>query len=276
MMFFEIIGFFVFLFGAAIGSFLNVLVYRSMRGQDWVNERSVCEKCKKKIPWYENIPIFSYLFLRGRCSGCQTKIDKIHPLVETMTGILFLWWYFAGYIFFKISSAPLLYVQPIFWLFISIIFIVIFLVDLKYYVIPNWTISFLTFGTLVYRFLLLFSGEMRWIDFGWSLVWTVCFFGFFFGLKLIASWLAKKEAFGDGDVLLAIPLGLILGSWQRILVALFFSFVIGAIVGVILIISNKKTIKSNLPFGPFLIISTLISLVWGYKILAEYVKIVLR
>ena len=109
-----VIGVFVFLWGAAIGSFLNVLVYRSIRGQDWVKARSVCEHCKHKIRWYENVPIFSYLFLGGQCIKCKKKIDVIHPLIELLTGGLFLWWYTTGFLFFKLSTAHLLYIQLVF------------------------------------------------------------------------------------------------------------------------------------------------------------------
>ncbi|MBT4124435.1 MAG: prepilin peptidase [Candidatus Pacebacteria bacterium] len=269
MNFFEIMGILVFFFGTAVGSFLNVLIYRSMRGQDWVRARSVCEHCKKKIPWYENIPLFSYLFLKGKCSKCQAKIGLVHPLVEGMTGILFLWWYFAGFVFFKITAAPLLYVQPAFWLFVAVIFVVIFITDLKYMIIPDWTVALLTIGTLAYRFALLYKGEMQFRDFGFSLLWTFCLVSFFFSLWFFT----KGKGFGFGDVKLAIPLGLLLGSWQRILVAIFGSFVIGALVGVFLILIKKKKFGQTLPFGPFLLLSTGLSLVWGYAVWAEYVKI---
>jgi prepilin signal peptidase PulO-like enzyme (type II secretory pathway) len=266
----EIIGIFVFFIGAAFGSFLNVLVYRSQRGQDWVKARSVCEHCKHKISWYENIPILSFIFLRGECSSCHKKIDLIHPMIEFMTGSLFLWWYLAGFLFFKLSMAPLLYIQPLFWLFVLIIFMAIFISDLNYKIIPDWTVVLLTIGTLIYRLILLSSGAMRWTDFGWSFVWSFCLVAFFFSLWFFT----KGKGFGFGDVKLALPLGLILGSWQRIAVATFLSFVIGAIVGVFLISLKKKKFGQTLPFGPFLLLATGLSLVWGYAVWDEYVKLV--
>lgn len=272
MSIFWIIGFFVFFLGTAIGSFLNVLVYRSIRGQDWVNDRSVCEHCHKKIAWYENIPLFSYFFLQGKCSSCSKKIDIIHPLVEGLTGVLFLWWYVAGYAFFKLTTAPLLYIQPLFWLCVAILFVVIFVSDIRYMIIPDWAVAFLTAGTLLYRFIVLFSGEMQWRDFQWSLVWTLCFTVFFFSLWFFT----KGKGFGFGDVKLAIPLGLILGSWQRIVVAVFGAFLLGALVGVFLLLRRKKKLGQVIPFGPFLLISTGLSLVWGHAVLAKYIEIVLR
>lgn len=107
----------VFCVGAAVGSFLNVLIYRTIRGRDWVKGRSRCEHCRKHIPWYENIPLLSYLILRGRCSGCKKPIDIIHPAIELLTGVLFVWWYMAGYLFFTLTSAPLQIIQPVFLAF---------------------------------------------------------------------------------------------------------------------------------------------------------------
>lgn len=265
------LGWLIFFFGAAIGSFLNVLIYRSLRGQDWVKARSVCEHCKHKIAWYENIPIVSYLFLGGKCSACKKKIDLIHPLIELLTGSLFVWWYAVGFLFFKLTSAPLLYIQPIFWLLVLIVFVAIFISDFKYQLIPNWSVLLLFLAVIFYRGILLFTGEMQWPDFVSSLVGTAVLTSFFLSLW----FMTKGKGFGFGDVKLAIPLGLILGSWQRILVMTFFAFVLGASVGVVLLFTGKKKFGQTLPFGPFLLVATGLSLVWGYEIWSGYVKLVL-
>lgn len=265
------LGFLIFFLGSAIGSFLNVLIYRSIREQDWVKARSVCEHCHHKIRWYENIPVFSYLFLGGRCSACKKRIDLIHPLIELLTGSLFLWWYAMGFLFFKLTAAPLLYIQPLFWLLVSTIFIAILISDLKYQIIPNWSVLLLLFAVVLYRSILLVTGEMQWLDFIRTIIGTICLTGFFFSLWLVT----KGKGFGFGDVKLAIPLGLLLGSWQRIVVATFFSFVIGAIVGIVLVSLKKKKFGQTLPFGPFLLLATGLSLVWGYEIWDEYVKLIL-
>jgi len=264
-------GLLVFFLGASIGSFLNVLIYRSIRGQDWVKARSVCEHCKHKISWYENIPIFSYLFLGGRCSACKKKIDLVHPLIELLTGSLFLWWYTAGFLFFKLTTAPLLYLQPLFWLVVLIIFIAVLISDLKYQIIPNWSVGLLFLAVVGYRLVLLTTGEMQWADFIGSLIGTVSLTSFFFGLWFFT----KGKGFGFGDVKLAVPLGLILGSWQRIVVMSFLAFTLGAIVGLLLLFAGKKKFGQTVPFGPFLLVATALSLVWGYEIWAEYVKLVL-
>ncbi len=266
-----LVGLLVFFLGASIGSFLNVLIYRSIRGQDWVKARSVCEHCKHKISWYENIPIFSYLFLGGKCSACKKKIDLVHPLIELLTGSLFLWWYAAGFLFFKLTTAPLLYLQPLFWLVVLIIFIAILISDLKYQIIPNWSVGLLFLAVVLYRFVLLTTGEMQWADFMGSLIGTISLTSFFFGLW----FLTKGNGFGFGDVKLAVPLGLILGSWQRIVVMSFLAFTLGAVVGLFLLLIGKKKFGQTVPFGPFLLVATGLSLVWGYEIWAEYVKLVL-
>lgn len=270
-LFWLILGFFIFFLGSAIGSFLNVLIYRTIRGQDWVKDRSVCEHCKHKISWYENIPVLSYLFLGGKCSSCKKKIDIIHPLIELLTGSLFLWWYTVGFLFFKLTAAPLLYIQPLFWLFVLIIFVAILISDLKYQIIPNWSVLLLLMAVISYRLILLSTGEMQWLDFAKTVLGTLGLTGFFFSLWFFT----KGKGFGFGDVKLAIPLGLLLGSWQRIVIATFFSFVIGAIVGVGLISFKKKKFGQTLPFGPFLLLATGLSLVWGYEIWDEYVKLII-
>ncbi|HCR81779.1 MAG: Type 4 prepilin-like protein leader peptide-processing enzyme [Candidatus Pacebacteria bacterium GW2011_GWB1_47_8] len=267
---FWLIGALVFGLGAAVGSFLNVLVYRTHHGKDWIKGRSSCEHCGRAIAWSENVPILSYLFLRGRCAHCGQKIDVAHPLVELLTGFLFLWWYVAGFLFFRLTSAPLQSVQPLFWLLVGSVFVVILVSDLKYLIIPRWTLITLTVATLLYRGLLLVNHELQLADFGVSLLWTLGLTGFFLSLW----WITKGKGFGFGDVQLAVPLGLILGSWQRILVGVFLAFLIGAVVGGGLVIIGKKQFRQPIPFGPFLLLGTALSLVWGFDLWAGYVRMI--
>lgn len=256
----------VFIFGAMLGSFLNVLIYRSQRGQNWVTGRSRCEHCRHQLAWYENIPLLSYFFLRGRCLNCRRSIDLIHPFVELMTGALLLWWYLLGALFFRLSSSPLVVVQPFFWLIVGLLSVAIIISDLKWMLIPRWAVNALLIFTLLYRGLLLWAGEMQWRDFGFSLIWTLALAGLFFALW----WLTRGKGFGFGDVQLAVPLGLILGSWQRILVGVFLAFLIGAFVGLVLLSTGKKSWKQAVPFGPFLLLGTALSLWWGYELWEWY------
>jgi len=271
MSLFWLVGLFLFLLGTVIGSFLNVVVYRSIHGQDWVRGRSRCEHCQKQLAWYENIPVFSYLLLRGKCSRCGTPIDFGHPLIELLTGALFLWWYLAGYFVFTLSSSPMQYVQPLFWLLAGVLAVVIFISDWRHMIIPFWAVAGLTTATLLYRVALIISGEMRGQDFWLSMVWSLALAAFFW----LLWWLTKKKGFGFGDVQLAIPLGLMLGGWQRIVVAVFLAFLLGAAVGIGLLVAKRKKFGQAIAFGPFLLIGTALSLLWGYEIWAGYARIIM-
>lgn len=265
-----VFGLLIFILGSAVGSFLNVLVYRSTRGQDWVKGRSRCEHCRKRISWYENIPLLSYLVLRGRCSGCAQPIDPIHPLVEFLTGSLFLWWYLVGFLFFHLSSAPMQTIQPLFWLIVGVLCVVIFVTDIKHMLIPTWAVGALLGLTLLYRVTLMLTGAMQLTDFLGSLLAAGVTAGFFFFLHAVT----RGKGFGFGDVQLIVPLSLILGSWQRVTVAVFLAFITGAATGIALILFGKKQLKQAVPFGPFLLLGTLLALVWGYDLWDWYVKII--
>jgi prepilin signal peptidase PulO-like enzyme (type II secretory pathway) len=270
MSLFWLIGVLVFALGAAIGSFLNVLVYRTQKGKDWVKGRSVCEHCGRLIPWYQNIPLFSYIFLRGKCANCGKRIGLIHPLIELLTGSLFLWWYIAGALVFRLTAAPMHLIQPLYWLLVGCLFVAILISDLKYFIIPRWAIVLLTGATLLYRLTLILTGGMQLADFAWSLVWTLILAGFFFLLFA----LTRGKGFGFGDVQLAIPLGMIMVSWQRILVGIFLAFLIGAAVGSVLLLTGKRKLRSPIPFGPFLLLGSTLGLLWGFEIWSWYAKII--
>lgn len=253
------------MFGAAIGSFLNVVIYRTIQEESWVNGRSKCDNCQKIIAWYDNIPIFSYLLLKGKCRNCKESIAISHLVMESLTGVLFVWWYWGGSLFFKLTQQPLAVLQPLFWLFVAVVLIVIFFTDYWYYIIPDIATLLLFLATSLYRIVLLFYGEYQLPDFYATLVATVLTCLFFFGLW----YFTDGKGMGFGDVKLVVPLGLLLG-WPKILVAIISSFVIGAVVGVILIALQKKSMKHIIPFGPFLIFGTGIALVWGDVILRYY------
>lgn len=262
---FLIIPIILFAFGTAIGSFLNVVIYRTINEESWVKGRSKCEFCKKKIAWYDNIPLLSFVVLDGRCRHCKKKIASIHPIVELLTGSLFLWWYMIGFIFFRLTQEPLNVVQPLFWLLVGVIFIVIFITDLRYYIIPDYSVVFLLILILLYRMFLIHSGIMQGRDFFTALLSTIVLTGFFF----LLWFFSKGKGFGFGDVKLAIPLGLLLG-WPKILVGVFFAFIFGAFTGIILIMFGKRKWGQKIPFGPFLILGAVVALIYGQEILVWY------
>ncbi len=256
---------FLFIFGTVIGSFLNVVIYRTLKDESWVKGRSKCENCHKLIHWYDNIPLLSYFILGGKCRNCKTPIAITHPVVEFLTGTLFVWWYWGGSLFFRITHEPLRYVQPIFWLMVGLILLVILCVDFIYYVIPDEAIVILTALTLLYRIALMVTGVMQVADFGRALVGAV-------GLSLFFAFLwfvSKKKGMGFGDVKLVFPLGLLMG-WPNMLVGMFLAFIFGSIMGIGLMFARKKTWKQAIPFGPFLVIGTIGALVWGNQLMQWY------
>lgn len=256
----------LFALGLAIGSFLSVVIYRMTHDDSPLRGRSYCDGCKKQIAWYDNIPLLSFIALRRKCRHCGAPIPWEYPAVEFLTGILFVWWFVVGFTFFRLSERPFLIVQPLFWLFVGILLMMIFFTDYMYYIIPDSAVFLLTVMTFAYRFFLTNQHIMMSHDFLFALVCGACSSVFFLGLFL----LTRGKGMGFGDVKLAFPLGLLLG-WPNTLVALFLSFFIGAIYGLVTISLGKNKLKSAVPFGPFLVIGTLIALLWGNEIVRMYV-----
>lgn len=259
---------FLFVLGTAVGSFLNVFVYRSVRSQGWVKGRSQCDFCKKDLSWHDNIPLLSFLILRGKSSCCQKNLSLSHPVVEFLSGALFVWWYWGGSLFFQLTTQPLETLQPLFWLLVGIILLGIFVSDMLYMIIPDFLLIALTVLVLIYRLILLNSEIMKTHDFIWMLCGTVIITGFFGFLFLIT----KGKGFGFGDVKFAIPMGLLLG-WPNILVGTFLAFIFGSIVGLLLLFYKKKKLRSLIPFGPFLIVGTIVALLFGDNLWIYYMGI---
>jgi prepilin signal peptidase PulO-like enzyme (type II secretory pathway) len=241
-----LVGFFVFIFGAAMGSFINVLVDRLIKGESLMG-RSHCDHCKKTLEWYDLFPILSYLFIGGKCRRCHVKLSLEHPLVEITTGLL----YVGTWIVAPLGSLIL------YWGIVSCAWIII-LSDLRFKLISDYMqlslFLFIFFQKIVERasmFSLLgdaFAGIMVSLPIGLIFVVT------------------NERAMGLGDVILAAIIGFFLGIPKGLL-ALYISFLVGAVVGVILLIQRKKGMKSAVPFGPFLIIGMLIAGVWGDKLI---------
>lgn len=255
----------VLLFGAVFGSFLNVLIYRLSKGQSPFAGRSKCPSCKKQISWQHNIPLISFFWLRGKCASCHKKISWHYPLVELLTTSLFLWWYLIGMNFFRLEGNYLDIVQPVFWLVMGMLLLVVFFADLWFGVIPD-LINLLVLGlALVYRIVLVTMGEMKLIDFELAIIAGLVLYLIFY----LLVYITKGKGFGLGDVKLAPGLGLLLG-WQKTIILWFVSFILGSLVALVLLALRKKSMKQTIPFGPFLVIGTGIALLWGDKIWLWY------
>lgn len=256
----------LFLLGSAVGSFLNVIIYRTVRDESWISGRSRCEFCSKKIHWYYNVPLLSYLMLQGKTKCCRKPLSISHPVIEFLTGSLFVWWYWGGSLFFRLTSQPFSTLQPIFWLAVGVLLVLIFFSDLLYTIIPDLAVAALLVISLIYRVVLTTSGVMDSRDLVLALISMVVSVGLFASL-----WkLTKGKGMGMGDVKLAAPLALLLG-WPKILVGLFSSFILGAVVALGLMALGKKKFGQVVPFGPFLVLGTILALVWGESIFSWYV-----
>ncbi len=260
---------FLFIMGTVWGSFLNVVIIRSGKGKSFIKGRSQCDKCKHQLAWKDNIPLVSFLFLGGKCAYCHKKISIMNPVMELLTGVFFVWWFWVGFGFFRLVGSPWSVVQPMFWLIVGLVFIVIFVVDLLYMIIPFWLNLFLFSTVMVYKIFLVSTGNMQSFDFAMALMSGISLALFFVVANMITKKIKGVDGFGLGDVYLAPSLGLILG-WPKILPAIMSSFVIGSIVGIFLLIRRDKKFGDYLPFGPFLILGTVIGLLFGQTMWSYY------
>jgi len=237
----------LFIFGVCVGSFLNVVIYRLNNGFSPLKGRSFCPKCKHQLAWFDNIPLLSFVVLRGKCRYCQSPISRQYPLVELATGIITLLIFNLQFTIYNQFS--------IFNLLIAYCFLVIFVSDLRYGIIPDEVV---VFGVVVALVKLLFERQAL-LPFILAGLGGLGFFG-------LLVWITKGKGMGWGDVKLAFLIGLLLG-WQKGIAALYLSFLTGAIVGVILILVGKKRFGQTVPFGPFLVICTYIAMYFGEKII---------
>ena len=246
--------FVIFIFGTIIGSFLNCVIYRLHSGQSFFSGRSFCPHCKQRLSWLDLIPILSFLVLKGKCRYCQKLISFQYPLVELATGLLFL-------LIFNFQFSNLF-----FFFLISCFLIIIFVYDLKHYLIPDKIIYPAIAITLFYQIIFNFQTSVFLI----SILSAVGASGFFLAIVLVS----RGRWMGVGDIKLAFLMGLFL-SFPNILVALFLAFLIGAIIGIGLISARRKTLKSEVPFGPFLVTGTFIAMFWGERIVGWYLSLLI-
>lgn len=232
----------VLLLGLVIGSFLNVCIYRIPRGESVSFPPSHCPTCGHKIKWYENIPVFSYIFiLRGKCSECKGHISIQYPIVEFITGILF-------YVFFLRFGLGILGIKYL--IFICLLIIGIWVDFIHYYIPDRISLSIFVIGIISSFFTVGFERSMLGAG-SFALFYIVLYgFGETFG----------REIMGFGDVKLAMGIGAMIGyfSLYQVFIFLNIAFILGAIIGVGLILSKKKTRKDIIPFGPYIAIAGLV------------------
>lgn len=246
----------IFIFGLAIGSFINAAVFRLRENKSLVFDRSRCPKCGHILSWHELIPLLSFLIQLGRCRACKQKISFQYPIVELTAGILFVF-VFDHSLLAGRYSLDLWYLLLV---FSALLFIFVF--DLKYYIIPNRVLYPLIAIVLLYNLFIFPLAENSN-----RLLAVAVAAGFFLALYLVSGgkWI------GFGDVKFGIFIGLFLG-WSAVLAALFLSYLLGALIGGFLMFFGGKTLKSQVPFGPFLIAGTLIAYFYGQRIIEWYLN----
>ena len=243
---------FIFLFGILIGSFLNVCIYRLPESKSVVSPPSACSSCGHRLGFLDLIPIFSYVFNRGRCRHCGAKYSIQYPLIELLNGILYL------FIFYKYGFT---WISVMHSLTVSVL-IVVFLIDLRYKIIPDSLVIFGLLYTTIISIMFIDINIMNRL------------YGFLFGFGLFLLIALVTNAMGGGDIKLMGFLGLNFGL-KGIIFITVSSFVIGAVVSVGLLISKLATRKDFIPFGPFIALAAVIYIFWGEELINIYFNLIL-
>lgn len=245
----------IFLLGASVGSFVNVLVSRSIAGDDWLRGRSRCDRCGKVLAWYDMIPLLSFAVYRGKSRCCNKRLSMSHPIVEGLFGLLFVWWLLVGFVFFQLATAPWTIIQPLFWLGIGILLLILMVADALYGVILMPFIYISSIWIYGYRLALAISGTYQWSDLGLTLISGILSFGFLQALHLIT----KGRGMGDGDPYLAFVTGSLLAGTAAFW-GMLAAFILGSLWGIALILLSLKKMSQTIPFGPFLVVGCLVTL----------------
>jgi len=233
----------VLLIGLCLGSFLNVVIYRLPREFSLVFPSSSCPHCQHKLKWFHNIPLFSFIFLRGKCAFCHQKISLRYPVVEIITGLvgIFLLWKFGLTLSFATACI------------FSLILIVLIFIDLEHQLLPDiLTLSLLWLGLLTSLFSVYTDSHSAIIGAvtGYLSLWLIA---------NIYEFFTHREGMGYGDFKLLAALGAWAG-WQSLINIVLISSITGAVIGVFLLITKKANTQTPIPFGPFLAIAGFIVL----------------
>ena len=247
----------VFAFGVSIGSFLNVCIYRIPENKSIVFPGSFCPNCKNSIPFYLNIPVLSYLFLKGRCRFCKTQISIRYLIIEAITG------FFSLLLFLKFGLTPAF----LYWfIFISVLIIVSF-IDFDHQIIPD-IISLP--GILIFASSFYFLPEMTikktifGILFGGGSLYAIAFFYYFF---------KNQEGMGGGDIKLLAMIGAAMGI-KGVIFTIFTGSLLGTVFGISLMVYTKESdIKLKIPFGPFLSFGAILYIFYGKQLIQWYLGI---
>lgn len=243
--------FLFFIYGLVFGSFFNVVGLRVPKGESIVRPPSHCTVCDRNLTIKDLVPVFSYVFLKGKCRGCGTKIHWMYPVMELASGLLFAFAYYQ--LGFTLEFVVAL-------LFISLL-VIITVSDIAYMLIPDKILLFFLIPLIVLR---VFEPLSPWWD---SIVGAVVGFGVLFLIAIVS-----KGGMGGGDIKLFFVIGLVLG-WVPTLLTLFLASIIGTVIGVISLRRTKQGRKTPIPFGPSIAIAAIIAYFYGESLVDWYVNL---
>ena len=279
-----ILAFFSFWLGACIASFLNVVIWRAPRGESIVSPPSHCPKCNSPIKWYQNIPILSWLALRGKCANCKAPISPRYICVELLGGLLFL----AAFLWLWLPTVPLWFAVThvvVMWIWIALMIAGAF-IDFDHQLLPDFT----TVGGMILgvaeslvatSFNFVYGDGVQastWLKFT-PLFWSLGGLVFGFGLLWFVRWLGsiafKREAMGMGDVFLMGAVGALFGP-VAVLVTLILSSVFGSVIGIVLILLSRTKLGgfTPIPYGPYICMGCLAWMFYGPQLVNWYVHLV--
>lgn len=247
---------FTFLFGLCIGSFLNVCIYRLPASKSISHPRSSCTNCNELIPFYDNIPVVSYLLLRGRCRFCSEPISLRYPIIELLTGL------FALITFFKYGLSLEAF---IYFVFIATLLVITF-IDIDHQIIPD-VISLP--GILIFFIASFGLSQVTYLD---SLIGILAGGGSLFLVAWTYNMITKKEGMGGGDIKLLAMIGALIG-WQGVLFTIFVASAVGTISGMLVMLKSRKGMKLKIPFGPFLAIGAIAYIFFGPQLVRWYFRL---
>ncbi len=284
--------------GFIVGSFIGVVVFRLPKGKSVVQGRSMCEFCQKPLQFIDLVPVVSYIILGAKCRHCHAPLSRLYPLIELTVGILFVLAYAL-----TIGSAEVLNTTQIitfgYFLVLFSTFAALFYIDLLHELLPDSLVFFALFTTLFYQLVLLVLPLIHTyaflsnFSFGPNQLAQLSFLAAYFAALVTPFWQSiavgvgmalfffsliiatKGKGMGGGDVKLVLVLGLVNG-WPNSLVMLFGAFLSGAIVGLSLLVFGKRRLKQTIPFGPFLLASSVLTLIFGNQLFDFYTTGILR
>jgi leader peptidase (prepilin peptidase)/N-methyltransferase len=241
-----LLNFYAFIFGAVVGSFLNVCIFRMPAKTSIIKPLSQCPHCHHPIRFYDNIPLISYILLIGKCRDCGGKISWRYPLVELITALLSL------FLFLKFGLTLTFLGVFIF----TAVLIVITFIDLDHQIIPD---ALTLPGIPIFFLLAIFVVNVPWLE---ALIGLLIGGGVLFAIAFFYQLITKREGMGGGDIKLLAMIGAFLG-WKSLIFILLFSSFSGAIVGIAAMFIQKQDMKYAIPFGPFLSAAAVAYFFWG-------------